>query len=122
MVNNFIFVEDGSLKQEDLKKLFTVSGMSDANVIRYKQGATKPELVSVENDNRPSEVEIMNKTIETYRNVGFGALEKFIIGNTQREAFYNDILCRNQHKIIYRGSIEDFLDNFREFLTHEYTE
>lgn len=121
MVHNLIFIEDGSLNEGNLDKL-RKAGITDDNFVVYRQGSTKPELVSVENDNRPSEVEIMKKTIATYKNVVFGALEKFIIDNTQREAFYNDILCRNQHKIIYRGSIEDFLDNFREFLTHEYTE
>lgn len=116
MDKQFLLVEDGSLDQNNMLKFLQNSGMTDANVIRYRQGATKPELVSVNND----AAELV-KTVEkeTVNNV-LDILEKYLEANTERISQTNtDLFHPTMHviyKTTYRGTLDELMNAFRRLL------
>ena len=119
MTNNFIFIEDGSVDTNNMLKLLQNSGMTDANVIRYKQGTTKPELVSIESDD-----ELVNATERrTIKNV-LDILDKFIAEKTETSTLAEwsaDIFAdRITHRTVYVDHDDSFTDSFAKFLERHY--
>lgn len=125
MVKSFIFIEDGSLDTENLRKIMDNSGNADVKFITYRQGAAKPELVSIENNEPVKNMSAYRKEIiEMHRNVVLKALETFINDKVERHVetdfdhFYQKGVYH--HKLIYRGDTDDFTKQFEHFLKHEY--
>lgn len=115
MDKQFLLVEEGSLDQNNMLKFLQNSGMTDANVIRYKQGTTKPELVSVEgNDDVMEEIEkrTTNKILD--------ALAMFLDDRTERHMETSaDFFTMNEkfiNKLIFRGTFDEFMKQFEEYL------
>lgn len=116
MDKQFLLVEEGSLDQNNMLKFLQNSGMTDANVIRYKQGTTKPELVSIEsNDDVVEEIEkrTTNKILD--------ALAMFLDDRTERHMETStDLFAMNEkfiNKLIFRGTFDEFMKQFEEYLT-----
>lgn len=114
MKNEFLFVEEGSVDQNNMLKFLQNSGMTDANVIRYKQGAPKPELVSVANDSAEL-IETAEK--ETVDNV-LDLLAKFLDANT--ETYSQTDVMYGPHNILYRttykGTVDQLIRDFKDLL------
>lgn len=119
MDKQFLLVEEGSLDQNNMLKFLQNSGMTDANVIRYKQGTTKPELVSVESND-----ELVNATERrTIKNV-LDILDKFIAEKTETctlAEWSADIFAdRITHRTVYVDHDDSFTDSFAKFLERHY--
>lgn len=113
MVKNFIFIEDGSLDTENLRKILDNSGGTDVKFITYKQGATKPELVSLEISEAAQNPEVYKQEAKDEL---IKALYEFIIDNTERYC-YDDMMERAvKCKTVYKGTVDDFMENFYKYL------
>lgn len=113
MVKDFVFIEDGSLDQYNLLKLLENSGMTNENVIRYKQGSPKPELVSVECNTPQLTNELMLEYLKEYLD---NTAEK------KSESYFDNYECT--FKIHYTttidDTIDDFITKFKAFLETKY--
>lgn len=109
MVKNFVFIEDGSLNEGNLDKLRKV-GITDENMVVYRQGSTKPELVSVEHETPQLTNELMLKY-----------LEEFLYEYTEKkgEEYYDNQMCRfaTYYTLTAKGNVNDFMNNFKEYLS-----
>lgn len=120
MVNNFIFIEEGSIDTNNMLKLLQNSGMTDANIIRYKQGMAKPELINLE-----CESEQVN-LVEHDKGVAARTEAKIISGllkflhECSEQRVDRDVMSNTEHVYtIYRNTPESLVENFKEFLTEE---
>ena len=121
MVKDFVFIEEGSLDQYNLLKLLENSGMTNDNVIRYKQGSPKPELVSVNNT-----AEIVSETEKlTIENI-LCIAKAFLEENTEKivetnfDMYYPD--RKVAYKTIYQGTIDGLMNELRQVIDRHYTE
>lgn len=108
MVHNLIFIEDKSLDEEGLKKLEQV-GITDKNIVFYRQGATKPELVSVE-QNAP---QLTNELLLEY-------LREYLdnVAGKKSESHFDSFECRFKvfNSLAIDGTLDEFMTNFRKFV------
>ena len=120
MVNNFVFIEEGSVDKENLRKILDNSGMTNANIIRYKQGTTKPELITIENDDSQINLVEHNKNITEMNTAKIlTCLVKFLheCGDTRVD---RDIASNMDHVYtVYRNTPESLVENFKQFLAEE---
>ena len=115
MTNNFIFIEEGSVDTENMRKILDNSGNADVKFITYRQGAAKPELVSIEsNDDVVEEIEkrTTNKILD--------ALAMFLNDRTERHMETSaDLFTMNEkfiNKLIFRGTFDEFMKQFEDYL------
>lgn len=117
MVKNFIFIEDGSLDTENLRKILDNSGGTDVKFITYRQGTTKPELVSLEVSEAAQNPEAYKQEAKDEL---IKALYEFIIDNTERYCYDDHDYMRMEHtikcKTVYKGTVDDFMENFYKYL------
>lgn len=118
MVNNFIFVEDGSLDTYNLRKLLEKSQMTEANIIRYKQGSPKPELISVNN----SEIDI--DTIRTEagderENHLMDSLFEFLDKKAIKHSVRDEFTFQTFYNMQINETPESFIKKFKEFLNND---
>ena len=118
MVNNFIFIEDGSLDAENLNKLMKNSENSKVKFITYKQGAAKPELVSI------AQSEAAQQNPEVYKKEAkeemLNHLREFLKIRTETTVYeeYSYVQMKDitTYKTSYRGTMDDFIGEFEHFL------
>lgn len=120
MVNNFIFIEDGSLDAENLNKLMKNSENAKVKFITYKQGAAKPELVSIESS------EATQQNPDVYKKEGeketLKRLYDFLLNSFNVSQYYFDdydaVTIQNSRrcKTSYNGSIDNFMMEFETYL------
>lgn len=115
MTKEFLFIEEGSVDQNNMLKFLQNSGLNDASIIRYKQGAPKPELVSISSDPAELIAAVEKGTIDNVLDI----LEKFLDANTERVVQTTDpmygpyaVVC----KTVYKGTMDDLIRNFKELL------
>lgn len=119
MVTNFIFIEEGSVDAENLRKM--VENCGDAKIITYRQGATKPELVSIENNNLENNIKgIEDRTMNRMISLLYDFLhEEKIHIEYDTSAFdagagrcaYQDVAT-----MIYQGDRECFMTDFEAYI------
>ena len=113
MVKNFIFIEDGSVDLENMRKILDNSGNADVKFITYRQGAAKPELVSIEQSEATQNPDVYKKEAEEEILKG---LYTFLIERTERTSNLDHISRDILFRTIYNGHIDDFMTEFKNFL------
>lgn len=117
MVNNLIFIEDGSLNEGNLDKL-RKAGITDDNFVVYRQGSTKPELVSVNNNDDVQD--IVNEIEQQIKNNIFETLEKYLdnVSDKKSNDGYNLETCKLEtyHVFTVYDSVQDFVAKFKKFV------
>lgn len=128
MVKDFVFIEEGSLDQYNMLKLLENSGLTNDNVIRYKQGSPKPELVSVDTTGKEIEKEdvqdIVNEAERQIKNNIFETLEEYLDNVSEKKTNdgYNIETCKFEtyHVFTVFDSVQDFVAKFKKFLEEKY--
>ena len=123
MVKDFVFIEEGSLDQYNMLKLLENSGLTNDNVIKYKQGSPKPELVSVDITGKEIEKEDIQSLVNKAENNILTALEEFLYEYTEKsgEEYFDNQLCRfvTYHTLTVKGNVNDFMNNFKDYLSNK---
>lgn len=116
MTKEFLFVEEGSVDTNNMLKFLQNSGLNDASIIRYKQGAPKPELVSISSDPAELIAAVEKGTIDNVLDI----LAKFLDANTETIAQTDVDVMRGLSavvcKTVYRGTADDLIRDFKELL------
>ena len=117
MLKNFIFIEDGRVDAENLRKLTDNTG---AKIIVYRQGSPKPELVSVEYSENVKNQDIF---LEEVKHAFLKALADYLRETareetTSEELHYDYQILRmpDSFRTIYPGSIYEFMQHFERRL------
>lgn len=107
MVNNFIFIEDGSVDTANLRKILDNSGNTDVRFITYRQGAAKPELVSLQSNikQEAKKKQIIDKVLSDLSEF----IDKTMVCGADP---MKNMIC----EMTYYGSKETFIARFEEFL------
>lgn len=116
MENQFLFIEEGSVDTLNLRKFLDGSELSETNIIRYKKGAPKPELVSlVKHDDAAVDKIIIDSKKEQTDEL-LKKLEQFIGEYAEFNKFFD--AQRNAGRCImkYEGTPETFIGQFKVFL------
>ena len=111
-IKPIVFIEEGSLDKNELVKLSKNSGITDADIITYKKGTAKPELVSVEYDGK-KDIEEQKTRVKNYI---LNELSQFMCTNTTVLRNYSYVTMRDEFKTTYEGTLDDFIRNFEEQL------
>lgn len=119
MVKDFVFIEEGSVDQYNMLKLLENSGLTNDNVIRYKQGSPKPELVSVKTDDKIDINEIRSKAVDECRDYLMDNLFKFIDKIAIKHSFRDEIYRQTLHNMQINETPESFVNKFKEFLNND---
>ena len=125
MEKQFLFIEEGSIEYPHLRKFLDKSGLTDANIINYKKGAPKPELVSIQKDSQgSSEIEIMKETVKACKQLFFEDLQGFLDEYAEKQSYHESnaamMVDRDVHLLICRGTLDDFMNNFKEYLNKKH--
>ena len=117
MVNNFLFIEEGSVTTANLRKLIENSDITEASVIRYKKGCPKPELVTV----KPIDTDrLIKDTSDVVTSQLLNGLVIYLNDITEKKTYRDvDILrgkCVETNTVKYYGTVEELIQGFREFL------
>ena len=123
MVKDFVFIEEGSLDQYNMLKLLENSGLTNDNVIKYKQGSPKPELVSVDTTGKEIEKEDIQSLVNKAENNILTALEEFLYEYTEKsgEEYFDNQMCRfvTYYTLTAKGNVNDFMNNFKDYLSNK---
>ena len=118
MKDQFLFIEEGSIDALNLRKFLDVSGMTDANIIRYKQGAPKPELASIQYDDAAvRQIRLDAKKEQTA--MVLKNLEDFLSKNTELHKFFDEMIYAGRCVMKYDGTPESFIDKFKVFMDED---
>ena len=115
MVNQYLFVEEGSLAPNDIAKIVENIKNTGASLIMYNKGAAKPELVSL----NISEVDIDKIRQEAIENHTNYILENLLKYMTLRSTIYHirdEMTCIIESSMRIEGIPEEFVDRFKNFL------
>ena len=120
MVKNFIFIEDGSVDVENMRTILDNSGNTGVKFITYKQGANKPELVSIESSEFTQNPEVYKQeareTMLTY-------LYDFLLEHTERLSYvepdHATIMSNIRYKTTYHGTMDELIDNFKRYIENK---
>ena len=120
MVNNFIFIEEGSLDTNNMLKLLQNSGMTDANVIRYKQGTAKPELINIESEGSQISLVEHDKNLKKLTEAKITAsLLKFLNECCEVTLTEDHVRGTKYYSTRYIGKPESLVEDFKQFLAEE---
>lgn len=119
MKDQFLFIEEGSIDQNNMLKFLQNSGMTDANVIRYRQGAPKPELVGMQNHNDAAVHQIRLDAKIEQTDFLLQSLEEFLAKNTEFNTFFDTMRNAGRCIMQYEGTIDSFIDKFKVFLDRD---
>ena len=123
MVKNFIFIEDGSVDLENMRKILDNSGNTDVKFITYRQGAAKPELVSIERSDATQNPEVYKEEAkEKLLSVLLDYLHIHTIKSVERHHNYLTITDDVIHKMLYLGTPESFIEHFKNFMDNVHDE
>lgn len=114
MVEQFLFIEEGSVDIPSIQKFLKNSGLTDANVIRYKKGSPKPELVSVNNDEKRIEA-LKAETTKNIMQTLIQFLEQHAVIHPEFVKA-SDMYIGCKYNITYQGDVPDFMEAFYTFL------
>ena len=108
MVNQYLFVEEGSLAPNDIAKIVEHLKNTGTSIIMYNKGCAKPELVSMGDVVKKRDAYTLDDLKEYLEEV----LEQCV------ESRWSDINLENEHyyKLSYYGSLEVLIKEFEEFL------
>ena len=108
MVNQYLFVEEGSLSQSDITKIVENIKNTGTSLIIYNKGASKPELISMGDIAEKRDAYTLDDLKEYLEEV----LEQCV------ESRWSDMNLENEHyyKLSYYGSLEALIKEFEEFL------
>ena len=119
MNKEFLFMEEGSIEYTHLRKFLDKSGFTDGNIIQYKKGTPKPEIISVEVSEPATTL-----NPEVYRQEAreelLKSLYEFLVCSTERyshdEYDYMSMEHRVEYTTKYRGTISEFMDKFKNYI------
>lgn len=118
MTREIIFAENGSIDKTNLSKLFDIHKFGGADIVWYEKGAAKPELVSFGNNVDNAE-EIKKEAKKEAKKETLQRLYDFLHNNTEvhvDDTYDIRTLSSGTIKTIYRGSIDDFMFGFENFI------
>lgn len=117
MTKDFLFFEEGSIEYPYLKKFLENSGFTDANLIEYKKGAPKPDLVSIELSEAAQNPEVYKKEAEERM---LKALAEYLDNTAEKKAVseYNYYAFRDEvyYSLTVDGTVDEFVNHFKDFL------
>lgn len=113
MEKQILFVEDGSVMDCDLDEIRELGILP----IIYRQGGNIPEFRTVnitEYENIQKEP-IVNQVKEDL----LAALSEFLFTNATSHDYYDNERREHIYKMVYNGTIIDFMDDFGKFLEED---
>lgn len=116
MVNQYLFVEEGSLAQSDIAKIVENIKNTGTSLIMYNKGSAKPELVSITDDEKIDIYKIRTEAAEECGN--------YIMDNLLKYIKFRSIICQsvdemtrtNSYKMQIEGTPDEFINRFKNFL------
>ena len=108
MVNQYLFIEQGSLTPSDINKLVENTKNTGTSLMMYNKGCAKPELVSIGDITEKRDEYTLDDLKEYLEEV----LEQHM------ESRWSDIHLTTEkyHKLSYYGSFDELIKGFEEFL------
>lgn len=113
MVNNFLFIEEGSVDEANLRKTLDNCGHKDVKFINYKKGTAKPELVPIENNSVEYVEKIKKETTDELLDILAEYLDLAMENISEFSPKSNGFIT---HRIIFHGPAESFMKCFKEYI------
>ena len=117
MKNKVLLIEEGSINDPNLRALLSAYNLKEKDVVKYRAGTNKPELVTIVDSELAQNPEIYKQQA---RDEILSDLYEFLgrIGDGSVENVWDNYECRpvTLFKMTYKGTKEDFIAQFTEFL------
>ena len=119
MVNQYLFIEQGSLSQSDINKLVENVKNTGTSLMMYNRGSTKPELVTIDNSGIDIEA-IKTAAAREYGEFLIDNLLTFIDEVAIKHSHYDEMTRTTSFSMQIKTTPEYFVKRFADFLNEKH--
>ena len=120
MINQYLFVEEGSLAPNDIAKIVENIKNTGTSLIMYNKGCAKPELVSM------GEADVGQIICDARNNQTAYLMSNLLeylyhVVERRTHAEFDDVRFMNivKNTVVYNGTVEELVQNFKDYLSEK---